>query len=53
MKGKIFTAQEVQAIGMGQFARLLKFMGHERLKPFISGHLSNLLEKEKLKRRKK
>lgn len=29
---------------MGQFAQLPKFMGHERLKPFISGHLSNLLE---------
>ncbi len=34
----------VQALGMGQFAQLPKFMGHDRLKPFISAHLSNLLE---------
>lgn len=34
----------VQAIGMGQFAQLPKFMGHDRLKPFVSAHLSNLLE---------
>jgi hypothetical protein len=34
----------VQSLGMGQFAQLPKFMSHERLKPFISKDLTNLLE---------